>query len=51
MQDPDVAARAKALGVKAVPAVAVDGKLAECCAGMGINEASLKAAGIGRPLA
>ena len=51
MQDPEIAARAKALGVKTVPAVAIDGKLAECCSGMGVNEASLRAAGIGQPLA
>ena len=49
MNDPAVAARAKALGVGSVPAVAVDGKLANCCAGRGIDEAALKAAGVGTP--
>ena len=49
MNDPAVAARAKALGVSSVPAVAVDGKLAGCCAGRGIDEAALKAAGVGTP--
>lgn len=47
MRDPAVAARAKALGVRSVPAVAVDGRLASCCEGQGPDEASLRAAGVG----
>ncbi len=50
MQDPAVAARAKALGVRSVPAVAIDGALADCCAGRGPDEAALRAAGLGQPL-
>ena len=50
MNDPAVAARAEALGVSSVPAVAVDGKLAGCCSGRGIDEAELRAAGVGTPL-
>jgi glutaredoxin 3 len=50
MHKPEVVDRAKALGIKSVPAVAVDGKLAGCCAGRGPDEASLRAAGIGQPL-
>jgi glutaredoxin len=50
MKDSAVAARAKNLGIKSVPAVAIDGKLADCCAGRGPDEATLKAAGIGTPL-
>ena len=50
MNDPGVANRAKGLGVRSVPAVAIDGKLADCCAGRGPDEATLKAAGIGQPL-
>lgn len=46
-----VAARAKQLGIRSVPAILVDGKLADCCDGRGPDEASLKAAGIGVPLA
>jgi hypothetical protein len=42
--------RAKALGVRSVPAVAIDGKLAECCTGRGINVQVLRAAGLGTPL-
>jgi hypothetical protein len=44
MKDPAVAERAKQLGVRSVPAIAVDGKLAGCCAGRGPDEASLRAA-------
>ena len=50
MRDPAVAKRAKSLGVRAVPAIVVDGRLAECCAGSGPDEAALRAAGIGQPL-
>lgn len=42
--------RAKELGVKAVPAVAVDGKLLDCCAISGPTSEALKAAGIGSQL-
>jgi glutaredoxin 3 len=50
MHDPSVARRAKDLGVRKVPAVVVDGKLAECCMEQGIDERTLKAAGVGVPL-
>lgn len=50
MHQPDVAARAKQDGVRSVPAVIVDGKLAACCAGRGVDEATLRAAGVGVPL-
>ncbi len=50
MHQPAVAARAKEQGVRSVPAVVVDGKLADCCAGRGIDEAALRAAGVGVPL-
>ena len=46
MADPVVAIRAKSYRVRTVPA-AVDGRLARCCAGSGLHEASLPAAGIG----
>jgi hypothetical protein len=49
MKDPEVARRAKALGVRSVPAVAIDGKLAGCCAGRGIDEETLKSEGLGKP--
>jgi len=47
MHDPDVAARAQAYGVRRVPAVVVDGKLASCCVDGGPEEIALRAAGIG----
>jgi glutaredoxin 3 len=50
MNDTGVAKRAKALGVGSVPAVAIDGKLAECCTGRGINMQVLRAAGLGMSL-
>ncbi len=51
MRDADVASRARDLGIRSVPAVAVDGKLVECCEGRGPDEAALRDAGLGRPSA
>jgi len=51
MASPAGAARAEALGVASLPAVAVDGRLADCCAGRGPDDGALKAAGIGTPQA
>ena len=48
--DPDIAGQAKALGVKSVPAVVIDGRLADCCLGDEVNADALKTAGIGNPL-
>lgn len=50
MKEPSVAERAKGLGIRSVPAVVVDGRLASCCAGRGPNEQELRSAGIGQPL-
>ena len=50
MKEPAVAARAKSLGIRTVPAVVVDGKLAVCCKASGPDEAGLRAAGIGQAL-
>jgi glutaredoxin 3 len=47
MHRADVASRAKQYGIRSVPAVVIDGKLAECCAGRGPDESSLRAAGVG----
>ncbi len=49
MNDATVAERAKSLGVQSVPAVAVNGVLADCCQGRGIDEDTLRAAGLGQP--
>ena len=49
-RDSTVATRAKRLGIRSVPAVAIDGQLADCCAGRGPDEKSLRAAGLGQAL-
>ena len=49
MRDGEVAKRAKGLGIRSVPAVVIEGKLAGCCAGRGVDVAVLRAAGLGRP--
>jgi len=49
MKDPAIAGRAKTPGVQRVPAVLIDGKLADCCRGQDISEAALRAEGIGQP--
>ena len=48
--DMKVAARAKKLGIGSVPAVVVDGKLAECCADRHVDANALRQSGIGTPL-
>ena len=48
MNDGAVATRARNLGVRSVPAVAIDGKLTNCCAGRGPDEQTLRAAGLGQ---
>ena len=50
MKESVVAERAQSLGIRSIPAVVIDGKLADCCAGRGPDEATLKAAGLGEPL-
>jgi glutaredoxin 3 len=50
MKELAVAERAKQLGIRSIPAVVVDGMLAGCCAGRGLEEATLRAAGLGVPL-
>ena len=50
MKDMQVVRRAKDLGIRSVPAVAIDGKLASCCAGRGVDIEVLKSAGLGKAL-
>jgi glutaredoxin 3 len=50
MRDAEVARRAKDLGIRSVPAVVIDGKLADCCTGRGVDKTTLRAAGVGQPL-
>ncbi len=51
MKDPTVASRAKSLGIRSVPAVVINGKLADCCTGRGPDEATLRTAGLGQTIA
>jgi glutaredoxin 3 len=48
MTDTHVAARAKSLGIRSLPAVVIDGKLASCCTNGGVDLDALRAAGLGR---
>lgn len=48
MNDMKVVQRAKQLGIRTVPAVVIDGKLADCCKSGGLEEGVLRAAGLGR---
>ena len=50
MKDINVAKRAKSIGIRSLPSVMIDGKLAECCAGRGVEEHVLRAAGLGKAL-
>jgi len=50
MKEPRVAARAKELGISRVPAIVIDGRLAECCLAGAVDEQVLRAAGLGMPL-
>ena len=43
MKKSEVATRAKSYGVRSVPAVVIDGKLASCCSGRGPEEKVLRA--------
>ena len=40
--------KAEQYGVKSVPAVAINGKLVDCCSNRGIDYESLKRAGLGQ---
>ena len=44
MQSAETVARAKALGIRSLPAVVIDGRLAGCCAGRGPDEQTLREA-------
>ena len=47
MKDPAVAADAKRHGINRVPAVVIDGKLADCCATGSVNIDVLRNLGLG----
>ena len=48
MKDPLVARLARELGVRSVPAVAINGKLADCCSGRGIDSKQCVSAALPR---
>ncbi len=48
--DTEVANRIKELDIKSVPAVVIDGKLAQCCENRGPDEKTLRDAGLGQPI-
>jgi glutaredoxin 3 len=48
MKDAKVAARAKQLGINRVPAVVIDGKLADCCSTGEIDVEVLRSMGLGQ---
>jgi len=50
IRNADVATRAVGLGIRSVPAVVIDGKLADCCVKRGPDLDVLRAAGLGRPM-
>ena len=50
MRQSDIAERTERLAVSSIPAVAIDGVLADCCAGGGPNDNTLRAAGLGRAI-
>lgn len=50
MNDGNIVKRAKSLGIRSVPAVVIDGKLASCCTDRGVDIEVLKRAGLGKSL-
>ncbi|MBT5299584.1 MAG: hypothetical protein HN578_11540 [Rhodospirillales bacterium] len=50
MSDDAIANEAKRLGIKSVPAIVIDGRLADCCNAGGPDPQALRAAGVGVPL-
>ena len=51
LHDAKIARKAEEFGVKSVPAIVIDGKLAQCCKGRGPDEEALRIAGLEQPLA
>lgn len=51
MNAPDIKKLAAEFGIRSVPAVVIDGKLADCCASRGVDLAVLRSAGLGQQIA
>ncbi len=49
MKERAVGERARELEIRSVPAVVIDGRLAECCSDRAADAATLRAAGLGQP--
>lgn len=50
MKVPDTKRRAAQLGIGSVPAVVIDGELADCCSGRSVDLNILRSAGLGQPI-
>lgn len=50
MTEADIKKRAADLGIKSIPAVVIDGTLADCCANRGIDLDVLRKAGLGQQI-
>ena len=50
MSKADVERRADELGIRSLPAIVIDGKVADCCANRGVNLDVLRKAGLGTSL-
>ena len=50
MKDVGVAERAQKLGIRSIPSIVIDGRLADCCAETEPDEAVLRIAGLGQPM-
>ncbi len=51
MKSPEVRRKAAGLGIKSVPAVLIDGELADCCTNRGVDVGVLRTLGLGQPIA
>ncbi len=47
LHDEVIAELAMGLGIRSIPAVLIDGALADCCSGRGVDLTVLRAAGLG----
>ena len=50
MNDKTIANRTKELGIKSVPSMTINGKLVDCCSSRGVDEETLRKAGIGQAI-
>jgi glutaredoxin 3 len=50
MKEPEIEKRARDLGIRSIPAVVINGRLAVCCSGRGIDMNILRASGLGQAI-